>query len=66
MIDFQTSPDRYRHWKLRYGFVKRRSLDWLTALVATALIIVAVAGLKACQRAPDGEGNAEQAEESAP
>jgi len=55
---------RYRLWKLRHGLVKRRRLEWLTAVVATALIIVAVAGLKACQHAPDGEDESEQAEES--
>lgn len=47
---------RYRQWKLRHGFVQRRSMDWLTALVAITLIIISVAGLKACDRdAPDGE-----------
>jgi hypothetical protein len=54
---------RYRQWKLRHGFVKHRSLNWLTALVAIALIIVFVAALKACHGVPDGE---EQAEEESP
>jgi hypothetical protein len=52
---------RYQQWKLRHGFVKRRSLDWLTALVAIALIIIAVAGLKACSTS--GPSSDEDSEE---
>jgi hypothetical protein len=43
---------RYRQWKLRHGVIQRRSMDWLTALVAIALIVifVAVSALSIAQR----------------
>ena len=35
-------------------------MDWVTALVAIALIIIAIAGLKACQsRTSEGEDDTE-------
>jgi hypothetical protein len=52
---------QYHEWKLRHGFVKRTSRDWLTALVAIALIIIAVAGLKACSSSePNGDEDSEE------
>ena len=51
---------RYHQWRLRHGFVKGRSLDWLTALVAISLIVIALGGLKACSNfAPSGDEDSE-------
>ena len=57
----------YRQWKLRHGFVGRRSMDWLTTLVAITLVIIFVAGLKACHsHVPDGEDDTEEVNATGP
>jgi hypothetical protein len=54
---------RYRQWAPRHGFAERPRMDWLTALVAIALIAISVAGLKACEHHQSrSENETEEAE----